>query len=163
MRLKDDADYLVCDYCETPHFPDPNADGVRVLGVPAGIFCPLCAIPLMHASVARERIFYCERCRGMLIAMDMFTEIVDDLRSRRELAVEAGRRFDAKDLDRQIPCPKCSATMDTHLYGGPGNIVIDTCEHCAQNWLDYGELDRVVRAPDPAAAHLDITTSRHLD
>jgi Zn-finger nucleic acid-binding protein len=38
--------------------------------------------------------------------------------------------------------------MDTHLYGGGGNVVIDDCERCGLNWLDHGELDRIVRAPD---------------
>jgi Zn-finger nucleic acid-binding protein len=38
--------------------------------------------------------------------------------------------------------------MDTHLYGGGGNVIIDDCENCDLNWLDYGELDRIVRAPD---------------
>jgi Zn-finger nucleic acid-binding protein len=113
----------------------------------------------MNASVARERIFYCERCRGMLISMDVFPEIVQDLRSRREVSVDAARPPDWKDLDRRISCPKCSAIMDTHPYCGPGNIIIDTCENCSQNWLDYGELDRVVRAPDPAAP--SILTSEH--
>jgi len=163
MRLKDDADYLLCDYCQTPHFPDPNSDGVRVLGVEAQISCPVCAISLTHASVARERIFYCERCRGTLISMAVFTEIVDDLRARREITVAAPHPPDWRDLDRRIHCPKCSSTMDTHPYCGPGNIIIDTCEPCVVNWLDYGELDRVVRAPDPSVPHLDITTSRHLD
>ena len=134
-----------------------------MLDVEAQISCPVCAIFLTHASVARERIFYCERCRGMLISMDSFTEIVDDLRSRREIVVAAPRPPDWKDLDRRIRCPKCSASMDTHPYCGPGNIIIDTCERCALNWLDYGELDRVVRAPDPAVPHLDIKTSRHLN
>jgi Zn-finger nucleic acid-binding protein len=150
MRLKDDADYLVCEYCATPHFPDPNSDGVRVLGVPAGIFCPLCAVSLTHASVVRERIFYCERCRGMLISMGAFPDIVQEMRSRREVTGDAAHAPDWKDLERRIRCPKCSKAMDTHPYCGPGNIIIDTCERCAHNWLDYGELDRVVRAPDPA-------------
>ena len=152
MRLKDDADYLLCDYCQTPHFPDPNSDGVRVLGVEAPIPCPVCAISLTHASVARERIFYCERCRGMLIAMGVFTEIV----------AAAARPPDWKDLDRRIHCPKCSSTMDTHPYCGPGNIIIDTCEPCVVNWLDYGELDRVVRAPDPAVP-VSALPSKHRD
>jgi Zn-finger nucleic acid-binding protein len=38
--------------------------------------------------------------------------------------------------------------MDTHPYCGPGNVIIDTCESCSVNWLDYGELQRVIRAPD---------------
>jgi Zn-finger nucleic acid-binding protein len=162
MRLKDDADYLLCDYCRTPHFPDPNADGIRVLGVPAAIFCPLCAISLTNASVVRERIFYCERCRGMLIAMGVFAEIIGELRSRREASGQTAHPPDWTDTDREIRCPRCSATMDTHLHGGPGNVIIDSCEGCLQNWLDYGELDRIVRAPDPMGPHRDITTSRHL-
>jgi Zn-finger nucleic acid-binding protein len=39
--------------------------------------------------------------------------------------------------------------MITHRYGGPGNVIIDSCERCQANWLDYGELARIVRAPDP--------------
>ena len=38
--------------------------------------------------------------------------------------------------------------METHFYNGPGNVIIDDCEHCELNWLDTGELMRVVRAPD---------------
>jgi Zn-finger nucleic acid-binding protein len=38
--------------------------------------------------------------------------------------------------------------MDTHPYGGPGNVIIDDCERCEVNWLDYGELQRIVRAPE---------------
>jgi hypothetical protein len=33
--------------------------------------------------------------------------------------------------------------MDTHPYGGPGNVIIDNCERCELNWLDYGELAKV--------------------
>jgi Zn-finger nucleic acid-binding protein len=44
--------------------------------------------------------------------------------------------------------------MDTHPYGGPGNVIIDTCENCSVNWLDHGELQRIVRAPD---SHYAIT------
>jgi len=40
--------------------------------------------------------------------------------------------------------------MLAHVYGGPGNIVIDTCERCQLNWLDPGELRRIALAPDGA-------------
>jgi Zn-finger nucleic acid-binding protein len=36
--------------------------------------------------------------------------------------------------------------MLNHVYGGPGNLVIDTCESCRLNWLDPGELRRLARA-----------------
>jgi Zn-finger nucleic acid-binding protein len=162
MRLNDEADYLICDYCQTPHFPDPNSDGVRVLGISSDFPCPLCAVPLTHASIVRERIFYCERCRGMLIGMGIFPEIVQDLRSRREATVAAAHPPNWDDLKRRIQCPRCRATMDTHPYCGPGNIIIDTCENCALNWLDYSELDRVVRAPDPEVPH-DALTPKNQD
>jgi Zn-finger nucleic acid-binding protein len=38
--------------------------------------------------------------------------------------------------------------MDTHLYAGPGNVVLDTCETCGVHWLDRGELRRIAMAPD---------------
>ena len=72
MTLKEDREYLTCEYCGTNHFPDPNADGVRVLEEPSDESCPVCAIPLIHAALGGERILYCTRCRGMLIPMDSF-------------------------------------------------------------------------------------------
>jgi Zn-finger nucleic acid-binding protein len=36
--------------------------------------------------------------------------------------------------------------MDTHPYGGPENVIIDDCERCEVNLLDYGELQRIVHA-----------------
>jgi Zn-finger nucleic acid-binding protein len=148
MRLKEDADYLTCDHCGSMHFPEPNSDGVRVLGVSASVPCPACNVPLVHAAIKSHRIRYCERCRGMLIPMEEFVPTIEDLRSRRETAGDAVRQPEWKDLDRRRNCPQCGLEMQTHPYYGPGNVIIDTCEHCALNWLDYSELDRIVRAPD---------------
>ena len=50
--------------------------------------------------------------------------------------------------DSKIDCPQCHRRMDTHLYGGPGNVVIDSCEECSLIWLDRGELMHIVHAPD---------------
>jgi LSD1 subclass zinc finger protein len=148
MHLKEDAQYLRCDYCETVHFPEENSDGVRVLGEKATKSCPICAIPLEEAVLSGERMLYCGRCRGMLIEMDKFVAMIGNMRSRRETGADAARQPDWKDLDRRIRCPKCGRTMDTHPYGGPGNVILDDCENCSLNWLDYGELERIVRAPD---------------
>jgi Zn-finger nucleic acid-binding protein len=83
-----------------------------------------------------------------LIEMDIFMAIVQDLRARRQGTADAARQPDWKDLDRRLKCPQCGQQMDTHPYGGPGNVIIDDCEHCSVNWLDYSELDRIIRAPD---------------
>ena len=147
MRLKENAEALTCDYCGAIHVPEPNADGVRVLGVPAES-CPACPSTLLQSTIAGHRIRYCEKCHGMLIAMETFLVIVQDLRARRDATFTVAHQPDPRDLDRRIKCPQCRREMNTHLYMGPGNVVIDSCETCWLDWLDYGELDRIVRAPD---------------
>jgi Zn-finger nucleic acid-binding protein len=153
--LRDDADFLLCEYCSTPHFPDPNPEGIRVLDVPSDYFCSLCAVSLIHATAGGQRILYCERCHGSLISMGIFSEVVHEMRSHREVA-SYQHAANWKDLDRRMKCPKCSSEMDTHPYCGPGNVIIDSCEECGVNWLDYGELDRIVRAPDPEIQRVEI-------
>jgi Zn-finger nucleic acid-binding protein len=148
MRLEADRNYLLCDYCGSVYFPEPNADGVRVLGGSSPLGCPTCDIPLVHASVGDQRMLYCTRCRGMLIPMDVFVTIVQDLRSRREASVDAVRQPDWREMDRRLRCPQCNQVMETHPYGGGGNVILEDCERCSLNWLDYGELDKIVRAPD---------------
>jgi Zn-finger nucleic acid-binding protein len=151
MRLDADKDYLTCDFCGNIHIAETNEDGVRVLdeSAPADgeMECPLCAVPLVHAAIDGQRILYCGRCRGMLIPMDIFAPLVEDLRSRLEATAEIVRPFDSKALDRRILCPHCRRQMDTHPYGGGGNVVISDCERCEVNWLDRGGLGRIVRAP----------------
>jgi len=38
--------------------------------------------------------------------------------------------------------------MEAHLYAGPGNVVIDSCEECDLIWLDRGEAKRIASAAD---------------
>lgn len=147
LRLEGDDEGFACDYCKSIYYPEKNDDGVRVLGEPVPEACPVCAIPLMHAILARERIRYCTRCRGMLIPMDAFPALIEELKAG--LAVRAAPHPpDRRELDRHIDCPQCHHRRDTHFYGGPGNIVIDDCSHCDLNWLDRGELIRIAQAPD---------------
>ena len=148
MKLDTGKDFLACPYCRTTHFPDPNPDGVRVLDEPSDQQCPRCDVALVQASVGGERVLYCQRCHGLLIGMDVFMVVVEELRSRHASSEYAGKQPDWDTLDHRTKCPKCGQEMHTHPYGGPGNVIIDTCEHCLLNWLDYGELQRIVRAPD---------------
>lgn len=148
MRLEPDKACLVCDYCSTVHFPDANADGVRVLEEMSPLQCPMCKVPLIHAAVAQERILYCRQCRGMLIGMDKFLVIVHNLRSRHQISADTAHQPDWTEMNRRIHCPQCGQEMDTHVYGGGGSVIIEDCENCSVNWLDFGELDRIVQAPD---------------
>ena len=148
MRLKADQECFQCDYCGTVEVPAVNAEGIRVFDEPAKVQCPVCEIPMVEASAAGSRIVYCNHCHGILVSMEAFPGVVQDLKAHREGVAFTARPFDPRDLDRRLPCPRCGRRMDTHLYGGGGNVIIDACESCQLNWLDHGELDRIVRAPD---------------
>jgi Zn-finger nucleic acid-binding protein len=148
MRLEPDEEFLRCDYCKGTYVPDKNDEGVRVLGEPSPLECPVCAKHLSQASLAAHRLLYCESCRGMLVAMDVFVMLIQELRARQEGPGAIQSAADASGLERHIHCPQCGKPMDTHFYEGPGNIIIDDCSHCSLNWLDYGELMRIIRAPD---------------
>jgi len=147
MRLEADKDCLSCDYCRSIYFPEQDDDGVRVLGETSEESCPVCAIPLMHASLAKQRIRYCTRCRGMLIRMGTFLALIEELRAGQG-GTASQHAPDQHDLQRKLDCPQCHQRMDTHFYCGPGNVIIDDCSRCFLNWLDHGELMRIVHAPD---------------
>ena len=152
MRLNADEDYLKCEYCKSIFFPAKDDEGVSVLAVDSEEQCPICAVPLQHAALAKIRMRYCTRCRGMLIPMAVFLALVDELREDQQGTLIAPTP-DAHDLKRRINCPHCHKPMDTHFYNGPGNVIIDDCETCELNWLDHGELMRIVRAPDYSHEH----------
>ncbi len=147
MRLKADAESFRCDYCQSVYFPEKGDDGVRVLEEPSGQTCPLCKLPLVHAAIANTRISYCTQCRGMSIPMPAFQTLIADLQQAQP-GRAAQPAVDSRDLQRKIGCPNCHHRMDTHLYAGPGNVVIDSCEECSLIWLDCGELMHIAHAPD---------------
>ncbi len=147
MQLKADMESFKCAYCQSVYFPEKNDDGVRVFDEPAGEDCPLCKLPLAHATLSNLRIVYCSGCHGMLIPMQALEAIVDELRAGQGAEVPQ-TAADSEDLRRAISCPQCHHPMDAHFYAGPGNVVIDSCEECCLIWLDRGKLMRIVHAPD---------------
>jgi Zn-finger nucleic acid-binding protein len=148
MRLEEDKEYLSCDYCKNIFFPEKNDDGVRVLVEPSPLPCPVCAVPLVHAAIEGWRMLYCTRCRGLLVNMDIFLELIRALHCGSGGSGAIPHPPDPGKLKRHLSCPKCHHLMETHYYAGPGNVIIDDCEACSLNWLDYGELRRIVRAED---------------
>lgn len=148
LRVVEGKDHLACDSCRSLHFPEPNDDGVRVLGEWSAHCCPVCRTPLVHGAHTRERLLYCESCRGMLLPMENFLTLVDTLRASRKGSAFPSRPVEPADLERAAICPQCGSRMHTHIYGGPGNIVIDNCPACRLNWLDHQELARITSAED---------------
>jgi hypothetical protein len=82
----------------------------------------------------------------MLIQMSAFAAVIDAVRVREGRSLPLPLR--QSPGDRTLSCPTCGQPMTDHRYGGPGNVVIDTCEGCGVNWLDPGELRRIATAPD---------------
>lgn len=140
---------LTCAYCRSIYFPEKNDDGVRVLGPAQGEMCPVCAVPLMEASLEQVAIRSCTRCRGMLIPMDSFAALLDAVRVGQAGGAAAGTgSADAAELERRLACPHCHGAMETHFYAGAGHVVIASCERCLLNWLDAGELARIAHGAD---------------
>jgi Zn-finger nucleic acid-binding protein len=146
MRLEERQDYLRCDFCGRFHFPEPDADGVRVLGATTAARCSLCSRELVHAAVGGVRVLHCVSCLGLLIPSEDFLFVLERLRGAGSGAGPPARPLNFTELERRLRCPQCNDWMHTHAYAGAGNIVIDNCPHCRVNWLDHGELRRVASA-----------------
>jgi len=148
MNLGENGESFQCEYCRSVYVPEPNVEGVRVLGEAANELCPVCSVPLVQATLAGHRLLHCKQCEGMLVPMDDFVALLAELRARSTGARGVQPSADRSQLNRRLHCPRCHQPMDTHFYEGPGNIIIDDCSPCRVNWLDSGELMRVVQAPD---------------
>ena len=146
MRLINNRNYFICDYCGTYGIPDANRDGVRLLGEMTPFRCPICQTFLATASAEENRVLQCPNCRGVLFDQLIFANAVSYQRDGSAPYEPPPRLLDRNELERSLRCPKCNKTMDTHFYGGAENIVIDNCYSCRLIWLDCGELDRIVTA-----------------
>lgn len=94
----------------------------------------------------------CGRCFEMLIDMNQFATVIDAVRVREPRSFRTSLPRRQSPGERVLNCPTCGQPMISHLYGGPGNVVIDTCERCLVNWLDAGEIRRIAVAPDSRPA-----------
>ena len=146
---------LTCDYCKSTYIPGTNDEGISELDELPDRLCPICAIPLWNATLQGAHLWSCKRCRGMMIPMGAFQELIEQIRDSEPGAEIVPGAPDPRDLQRRIDCPVCHKHMDAHVYFGGGNVVIDSCEPCELNWLDHGELMRIARAPKMATADYD--------
>lgn len=156
MRLVRAHDYFVCDYCGSYYLPDANRDGIRVLNEPSDLLCPICRTTLVVAALDELRVLHCAKCQGILIEQLDFAFAVAYLR-RYVDATSFPHPLNRGELSRPLACPRCHRQMDTHLYGGASNVVIDNCYACQTIWLDYGELSRIITKPEEGYPGYDDT------
>ena len=145
MQVDREGGVLVCRHCGSSEPSSAIAQHVDVVS-PSDKACPSCTTPLVRSRLDGQPFLFCQRCEGMLIEMEYFVSVIDAARvHERPSGTVAPRR--QSPGDRSLNCPECTRPMLSHFYGGPGNLVIDTCERCHLNWLDPVELRRIARAP----------------
>jgi Zn-finger nucleic acid-binding protein len=146
MRPVTNRDYLVCEYCSSFHFPAASPDGVKVLGEPSKLRCPVCALSLLSGAAENHAVLECERCQGLLLTAGAFGELARIRHARngkRPVPVDAIR-----EPSRHLRCPQCNHWLDRHpYYGGPAHLMIDSCERCNLLWLERGVLAAVQDGP----------------
>ncbi|MGI9517799.1 MAG: zf-TFIIB domain-containing protein [Pirellulaceae bacterium] len=129
-----------------PLFHSPGDDVVfldRLVGLP----CPKCQGDLVVASASGLKIVGCQQCRGLLLQKNVMAGLVRSRRAQHLSGDGVSQPFDQSELRQTSFCVACQAEMETHAYGGPGSVVIDSCAHCGLAWLDADELQRIVEAP----------------
>jgi len=159
MRANLGRGCFTCPYCESDWVPDPNLDDVAVLE-PSGVACPVCWKEMKQGRLSSRAVFYCEGCRGLLIRIGDLVPIIEEMRASRSSPPYTGKPPSSQEGLRHVVCPLCGKPMDNHLYGGPGNILMDTCEPCEVHWLDKGELKRIALAPDYRYAQIEMNALR---
>jgi Zn-finger nucleic acid-binding protein len=147
MRADRDHGLFVCDHCGSQREAPSVIEQVEFLTATSSV-CPSCSAALSKARLEGHQILCCSRCFGMLIEMNRFVTVIGLARARERRPPGAARPRSQNPGDRHISCPECGQQMNSHLYGGPGNVVIDSCGRCLVNWLDASELGRIASAPD---------------
>jgi Zn-finger nucleic acid-binding protein len=138
---------LTCDHCGTEQELPAALEYVELLEA-TDRRCPLCSTPLTESRVDAVPLLCCPGCFGMLIQMRWFAAVIDAARLYEPRSVQTLPPRRQSPGERHLQCPTCGQPMIDQVYGGPGNVVIDTCERCGVNWLDPGELRRIATAPD---------------
>jgi Zn-finger nucleic acid-binding protein len=132
-------------------------EGVVPLDEPHPEACPACHKGLVKAALDGEPIGYCSACRGMLVSNDYFARVVARRREGGTVRTLTPEPIDPRELWRARNCPRCRRRFDTHVFGGGGNAVIDSCERCRLVWLDAGELTMLGHyVPERAAARQSV-------
>ena len=123
MDLVAGRDYFRCDYCTSFHFPNDTGEGVRIVGGPSNLICPVCRHALQEGRIEGEPVYTCVHCRGFLTTIATFGTIVEKRRAKRPVG-ESRYSFDPQELRRAVDCPGCQKRMEAHPYYGGGRVVV---------------------------------------
>ena len=145
LELLPGRTHLRCPYCTSLVFPEPLDEGIVVLDEDHPFQCLACRQKLVIGALDGERVGHCRSCRGMLLTSDHFARVVARRRENGQVKTMGAEPIDPRELRRARNCPRCRRRVETHVYGGGGNAVIDSCVRCRLVWLDAGELTMLGR------------------
>ena len=103
--------------------------------------CPKCSVDLKRKEYEGFAVLQCESCRGHLVTHPRLDAILRvDRLPADELKAEARSSF-REDTAERLRCPACLRFMEKKPLRLPGcELQMDACPHCAQIWMDGGEL-----------------------
>ena len=139
-----------CEACLNYWFPtsiEQSEDGIVPQSRKTPFSCPRCVVDLEVGKIANAEVCFCPTCRGFVIDNATLGVLIRARRHSFTGRDDVPMPPRPSEIDVQGMCPACFSTLDAHHYGGPGNIVIDSCIHCKLAWLDHGELAKIIRAP----------------
>ena len=139
-----------CEHCRSFHQPLLDArfaDRLLWQHEPTDHDCPHCQSPLEAAVLDDFPAEACRECAGVLLADDVFAQVVRTRRANYRGADRTPLPLDPDFAHAELPCPGCGKPMDVHPYCGPGNQMIDSCFGCGLIWLDTGELSAIEQSP----------------
>lgn len=117
------------------------------------IACPVCGsdAKLVSRAVGDKSILECERCLGMWLGHETFTELRE--KARRGFALEGMAMVRPKPAVNPLHagqsgplyrcCPVCSQHMNRRNFGNNSGIVIDFCRNHGV-WFDHQELEGIL-------------------
>lgn len=150
LTLRPFADRAQCVYCGGVEMLTGHENGLDRLvwsEEPVETDCPRCERALIRVAVDGNTAAACAECHGVLLSNHVFGAVVQQRRSGFRGAESVPQLVDRTQLHQPAHCPGCEGHMETHVYGGPGCQVIDSCAACHLVWIDSGELAAIERAP----------------
>ncbi len=142
MNLKPDANHPSSDR------ESYSIDGINMLERQVDVGCPRCADQQLRIGMlAGSKLAACMGCHGCLAQSGVLATLVRVLRGAYSGEDIDTAPINPDELHVACHCPACLQPMETHAYGGPGNVVIDSCASCNLVWLDASELTQIIQAP----------------
>ena len=141
-------DHSKCDSCGDFWFPtsiEKSQDAIVPQNKTTPFSCPRCQVDLEVGKIGKTELCFCPSCRGFVIDSVSLGHLIMHRRAEYRGADDQPIPADYRQLDVPGTCPACFAKLSAHHYGGPGNVVIDSCIHCKLAWMDHGELAKIVR------------------